>query len=65
VDFAIADPPYGIGKATWDDKYPEASSMNCANRERLRDTPDKKISLLYQRAWRSYKGLVSAWNINA
>jgi DNA modification methylase len=66
VDFAFADPPYGIGKAEWDAEYPEGFEQpllriakGCAI------TPGQEnIGRCINALGDSYRGVVSAWNIN-
>lgn len=66
VDFAFADPPYGINKAIWDSCYPIGFerellrvSKGCAI------TPGQdNIGICINNFGNEYKGMLSAWNIN-
>ena len=66
VDFAFADPPYGIGKAEWDNEYPEGFEkelLRVANGCAI--TPGQEnIGRCINALGDSYRGVVSAWNIN-
>jgi DNA modification methylase len=66
VDFAFADPPYGIGKAAWDNKYPEGFEQELLRIAKgCAITPGQEnIGICINALGDSYKGLVSAWNIN-
>jgi site-specific DNA-methyltransferase (adenine-specific) len=66
VDFAFADPPYGIGKAYWDKKYPSGFEQ-----ELLRISMgvgitcgQENIGTCINNLGDEYKGIVSAWNMN-
>lgn len=66
VDFAFADPPYGIGKAEWDTAYPSGFEVDLLRVARgVAITPGQEnIGLCIDNLGSDYKGLVSAWNVN-
>jgi len=65
VDLVLTDPPYGVGKAEWDDKYISIEGLlikkavgvviNCG---------DKNIATCISAMGESYKGMYYGWNMN-
>ena len=67
VDFAFADPPYGIGKAEWDDKYFEGFEQELLrlSRKGVAITPGQEnIGTCITALGANYKGILAARNKN-
>jgi len=66
VDFAFADPPYGINKAHWDLSYISIEKeLLRISRKGIAVTPGQEnIAKCITAMGDEYKGIVSAWNIN-
>ena len=67
IDFAFADPPYGIGKAEWDNDYPDGFEyeMLRLSRKGIAITcGQENISKCINALGDKYKGVLSARNLN-
>jgi site-specific DNA-methyltransferase (adenine-specific) len=67
VDFCFADPPYGINKAEWDEKYPDGFERELLriSKKGIAVTPGQEnIGICINNLGDEYKGMLSAWNMN-
>lgn len=68
VDFAFADPPYGISKAEWDNAYPEfnfEAELLRISRNGIAITPgQEQIATCINRMGAAYQGLHVGHNLN-
>jgi DNA modification methylase len=67
VDFVYADPPYGVGKADWDNKYFtgwEMLAVKISKHGVVANTGTKSISVAINAFGETYKDLFYAWNKN-
>lgn len=67
IDFVFADPPYGIGKANWDNNYPqgfEKQLLRISRKGVAITSGQENLGICIQNLGNEYKGVLSAWNIN-
>jgi DNA modification methylase len=67
VDFVYADPPYGIGKAEWDNEYFtgwENTAVEISRNGVVANVGEKALAKAIMAFGNSYKGLFYAWNVN-
>jgi DNA modification methylase len=68
VDFAFADPPYGVNKAEWDSAYPcfdfEAELLRVSRKSVAVTLGQEQIALCIQRMGAAYQGLHVGRNLN-